>query len=71
VPCVRWRRPQRSFDYRGNLIVVDGARAASAGLFKQAISDPSKIGAPFANGVFMEAELAATDLLGKPSAHRN
>lgn len=38
------RRTQRSLDRGGNLIVVDGARAARAGFVKQANhSDPSKI----------------------------
>jgi hypothetical protein len=30
---------QRSLDHGGNLIVVDGARAARAGFVKQAITD--------------------------------
>jgi hypothetical protein len=32
------RRPQRPLDHGSDLIVVDGARAAGAGLVKQAIA---------------------------------
>ncbi len=56
-------RPQRSLDHGGNLIVVDGARAARAGLVKQAIAAIlQKSAAPFANGVFMEAEFGSHGL---------
>jgi nucleotidyltransferase/DNA polymerase involved in DNA repair len=51
---------QRSLDHGGNLIVADGARAARAGLVKQAITAIlQKSAAPLANGVFVEAEFAS------------
>jgi len=63
VRRVGWRRPQRSFNHRRNLIVVDGARAARAGLVKQAITAIlQKSTAPFANGVFMEAKFGSHGL---------
>jgi hypothetical protein len=63
VRRVGWRRPQRSFDHLGNLIVVDGTRAARAGLVKQTIAAIlQKSAAPFANGVFMEAEFGSHGL---------
>ncbi|MGY3488087.1 hypothetical protein ACVW1C_005970 [Bradyrhizobium sp. USDA 4011] len=49
---VGWRRPQCSFDHFGNLIVVDGSRAAGARLVKQAITAVlQKSATPLANGV--------------------
>jgi hypothetical protein len=54
------RRPQRPLDHRSDLIVVDGSRAARAGLVKQAITAIlQKSAAPFANGVFVEAEFGS------------
>jgi hypothetical protein len=54
------RRTQRPFDHGGNLIVVDGARAARAGFVKQAITAIlQKPAAPLANGMFMEAEFGS------------
>jgi hypothetical protein len=53
-------RPQRSFNHRSNLIVVDAARAARAGLVKQAITTIlQKSATPLANGVFVEAEFGS------------
>ena len=47
------RRAQRPLDHGSNLIVVDGARAAGAGLVEQAIAAIlQKSAAPLANGVF-------------------
>ncbi|MCS3928787.1 hypothetical protein M2175_003818 [Bradyrhizobium elkanii] len=57
---IGWRRPQRPLDHRGNLIVVDGSRAARACLVKQAITAVlQKSATPLANGVFVEAELGS------------
>jgi hypothetical protein len=57
VRSVGRRRTQRSLDHGGNLIVVDGARAARAGFVKQAITAIlQKSTAPLANGVFMDTE---------------
>jgi hypothetical protein len=57
------RRPQRPFNHRGNLIIVDGSRAARAGLVKQAITAIlQKSAAPFAHGVFMAAEFGSYGL---------
>jgi hypothetical protein len=54
------RRPQRPLDHRSNLIVVDGSRAARAGLVKQAIAAIlQKSATPLANGVFVEAEFGS------------
>jgi hypothetical protein len=54
---------QRSLDHGGNLIVVDGARAARAGLVKQAITAIlQKSAAPLANGMFMDAEFGSHGL---------
>jgi hypothetical protein len=56
-------RPQRPLDHGSNLIVVDGSRAARAGLVKQAITAIlQKSTAPFANGMFMEAEFGSHGL---------
>src|SRR6202040_1843418 len=56
VRRIDWRRPQRPLDHRGNLIVVDGSRAARACLVKQAITAVlQKSATPLANGVFVEA----------------
>src|SRR2546427_9319975 len=53
-------RTQRLLDHGGNLIVVDGARAARAGFVKQAITAIlQKSAAPLANGVFMNAEFGS------------
>jgi hypothetical protein len=38
VRRIGWRRPQRPLDHGGNLIVVDGSRAARTGFIKQAIT---------------------------------
>jgi hypothetical protein len=53
------RRTQRSLDHGGNLIVVDGARAARAAFVKQTIAAilQKSAGRPLANGVFVEAKL--------------
>ena len=68
---VGWRCTQCPLNYLSNLIVVDGSRAARAGLVKQAITAIlQKSATPLANGVFVEAEFGSQDLLGKPSAHR-
>jgi hypothetical protein len=57
------RRPQRPLDHGSNLIVVDGARSARAGLVKQAITAIlQKSAAPLANGVFMNAEFGSHGL---------
>jgi hypothetical protein len=54
------RRTQRSLDHGRNLIVVDGARAASAGFVKPAITAiVQKSATPLANGVFMNAEFGS------------
>ncbi len=54
------RRTQRAIDHGGNLIVVDGARAARACLVKQAITAIlQKSAARLANGVFVEAEFGS------------
>jgi hypothetical protein len=54
------RRTQRPLDHGSNLIVVDGSRAARAGLVKQAITAIlQKSAAPLANGVFVEAEFGS------------
>jgi hypothetical protein len=54
------RRAQSPLDHRSNLIVVDGARAARAGLVKQAITAIlQKLATPPANGVFVEAEFGS------------
>jgi hypothetical protein len=51
------RRAQCPLDHGSNLIVVDGARAARAGLVKQAITAVhQKPAPPFANGMFVDAE---------------
>jgi hypothetical protein len=51
------RRTQRPLDHGSNLIVVDGSRAARAGLVEQAITAIlQKSATPLANGVFVEAE---------------
>lgn len=51
------RRAQSPLDHGSNLIVVDGARAARAGLVKQTITAVlQKSAAPFANGMFVDAE---------------
>jgi hypothetical protein len=51
------RRAQSPLDHGSNLIVVDRARAAGAGLVKQAIAAIlQKSAAPLANGVFVEAK---------------
>ncbi len=53
-------RPQRLLDHRRNLIVVDGSRAARAGLVKQAITAIlQKSATPLANRVFVEAEFGS------------
>lgn len=65
------RRQQRALDHRSELIVVDGSKAARAGLVKEALTAIlQKSATPLANGMFVEAKSAATDLLGNPSAHR-
>ena len=47
-------------DHRGNLIVVDGSRAARACLVKQAITAVlQKSATPLANGVFMDAKFGS------------
>jgi hypothetical protein len=57
------RRAQRPLDHGGNLIVVDGSRAARAGLVEQAIAAIlQKPTAPLANGVFVEAEFGSCRL---------
>lgn len=67
----RWRRPQRSFEDRGNLIFVDGARAARAGFVRQAITAILQNRRRHLPTVASwRPSSAATDLLGKPSAHR-
>jgi hypothetical protein len=54
---------QRSLDHGGNLIVVNGARAARAGLVNQAITAIlQKSAAPLANGMFMDAEFGSHGL---------
>jgi len=60
VRCVGRRRTQRPLDHGSNLIVVDGSRAARAGLVEQAITAIlSKSAAPLANGVFVDAEFGS------------
>lgn len=62
------RRTQCPLDYLGKLIVVDGARAVRAGFVKQAITAfLQKSTAPLCSWM---PSSAATDLLGRPSAHR-
>jgi hypothetical protein len=57
------RRAQRPLDHGGDLIVVDGSRAARAGLVKQAITAIlQKSATPLANGVFVEAEFGSHGL---------
>jgi hypothetical protein len=64
-------RAQRPLDHGGNLIVVDSSRSARASLIKQSIAAIfQKSATPLADCVFVEAKLAATSLLAKPSAHR-
>jgi hypothetical protein len=47
-------------DHRGNLIVVDGSRAARACLVKQAITAVlQKSATPLANGVFIDAKFGS------------
>jgi hypothetical protein len=54
------RRPQRPLDHGSNLIVVDGSRAARAGLVEQAITAIlQKSAMPLTNGVFVEAEFGS------------
>src|SRR5215471_12682939 len=61
------RRAQSPLDYGSNLIVVDGARAARAGLVKQAITAVlQKSAAPLATGVFVEAECGSHRLAWQP-----
>src|SRR5258708_37917143 len=56
VRRVRRRGAQRPLDHGSNLIVVDGSRAARAGLVKQAITAIlQKSAAPLANAVFVDA----------------
>jgi hypothetical protein len=57
------RRAQRPLDHGGDLIVVDGARAARSRFIKQAITPiPQKSAAPLANSVFMDAEFGSYGL---------
>src|SRR5882757_1480718 len=57
---VNRRRAQRPLDHGSNLIVVDGSRAARAGLVEQAITAIfQKPAAPLANGVFVDAEFGS------------
>jgi len=57
------RRTQRPLDHGSDLIVVDGSRATRAGLVKQTITTIlQKSAAPFANGVFVEAEFGSHGL---------
>jgi hypothetical protein len=54
------RRAQRPLDHGSNLIVVDGSRAAGAGLVEQAITAiVQKPAAPLANGVLVDAEFGS------------
>ncbi len=54
------RRAQRPLDHGSNLIVVDGSRAARAGLVEQAITAIlQKPAAPLANGVLVDAEFGS------------
>ena len=54
------RRTQRPLDHGSDLIVVDGSRAARAGLVKQAITAVlQKSAAPLANRMFVEAEFGS------------
>jgi hypothetical protein len=63
VRRVGWRCTQCPLNYLSNLIVVDGSRAARAGLVKQAITAIlQKSAAPLANGVFVEAEFGSHGL---------
>jgi hypothetical protein len=58
-----WRRTQCPLDYLSSLIVVDGSRAARAGLVQQAITAIlQESAAPLANGVFMDAEFGSHTL---------
>ncbi|MGY4294140.1 hypothetical protein ACVWXN_002235 [Bradyrhizobium sp. i1.4.4] len=60
---VGWRCTQCPLNYLSNLIVVDGSRAARAGLVKQAITAIlQKSATPLANGVFVEAEFGSHGL---------
>ncbi len=57
VRRIGWRRTQRPLDHGSNLIVVDGSRAARAGLVEQAITGVLQKSATLpANCVFVEAE---------------
>jgi len=63
VRRVGWRCTQCPLNYLSNLIVVDGSRAARAGLVKQAITAIlQKSATPLANGVFVEAEFGSHGL---------
>ncbi len=58
--CVGRRRTQCPLDYLGNLIIVDGSRAARAGFVKQAITTIlQESAAPLADGVFMDAKFGS------------
>jgi hypothetical protein len=53
-------RAQRPLDHGSNLIVVDSSRSAGAGLVKQTIAAIlQKSATPFANCVFVQAELGS------------
>jgi hypothetical protein len=66
VRRVGWRCTECPLNYLSNLIVVDGSRAARAGLVKQAITAVlQKSATPLANGVFVEAEFGSHRLAGQ------
>jgi hypothetical protein len=57
------RHAQRPLDYGGNLVVVDGSRAATAGLVEQAITAIlQKPAAPLANGVLVDTKFGSDGL---------
>lgn len=66
VRCVGRRGAQRWLDHGRNLIVVDGALPARTSLVEQAIAAIlQEAAAPFANRVFVQAELGRDGLAGQ------
>jgi hypothetical protein len=70
--CVAFDGVDRSaLNDGGNLVIVDRARSARTVFIQKALNPVfQKAPTPFADSMFMDANSAATTLLGRPSAQR-